>query len=166
MKTRRHQILILDDGTYVDAVVGYRTWRCYLEHARAALVSPTIGCTPWVPGEVLEAECRCPRIRIQDDDHRCGIYAYDFPVVPITYRMLGLSGRHAPQTICGEVLLWGDVHVHEKGYRAEFAKPSAFYVSERMDRRLVRVIELAAIQYAVPVVKVGGFPDEALAGDA
>ena len=56
--------------------------------------------------------------------------------------------------ITGEVLLWGEyVHVHSRGYRAEWAKPSAFYMTDGMTDRLKTVIGLAALQWDTPVVR-------------
>lgn len=43
-----------------------------------------------------------------------------------------------PQPLQREVFLWGDVVRHERGFRAQYAKPAAFYADD-LDFPLVRV---------------------------
>ncbi len=134
----------------VEPLVGYRAWQWDdrgLKSDRG---------TRWTPGEALKAECgragnypyltylshadrwdeeieepthpdTCPS-HPQDiarhGAHGCGIYAY--ATIEDAWRNLGERAGN-PNTIIGEVELWGTVWPHEKGYRAEHAKPRAFY---------------------------------------
>lgn len=162
----RRQLLILDDRV-VDAVVGYRAWRAGIDHGVVSMWSIARRDHQWRPCPI-EAECRCSArystTKIGGPfTHRCGIYAWREPIVPVSPRLLGIpQACSGPQTIVGEVLLWGEIHIHAKGYRAQWAKASAFYVTETMQAGLRRMVEIAALQWDVPVVVVGGWPEGVL----
>ncbi len=77
------------------------------------------------------AECFCP-----GESHTCGIHAC----------------RRTPRYHTrgwGEVALWGDVRVHEYGYRADNALPLALYAHENPPGLLESV---AAYQYGMTLV--------------
>ena len=127
----------LPDGTLVDALIGWRRWWIFAEDGKMLLTSWTIYSLNyrWPQRQPAQSVCRCGRV------HSCGIYAWNAP------HHLGDDGQGA----CGEVALWGDIELHELGYRAQFALPVALYVAGRERDWRVR---LAARQYDVPVVKI------------
>lgn len=153
MKT---EITDLLDGTYVEAVVGYRIWKMFGDHGSMFLSSV------WHPANwddttrQLHSECNCShpveietgfksggviRGRATPREHLCGIYAWDRP-------------RTCDHNyyVAGEVRLWGNVHIHEHGYRAEHAQIAALFSSRSLSPALQKRIELAALTYDVPVV--------------
>lgn len=152
--------VLLSDGTYVDAIVGYRTWKMFGDHG-AMFLSSVFQPVNWDDTDrVHKAECRCGKIfhylngngnvdwsynHIQGG-HVCGIYAYS----DLSQMTGGMSGH--TDLARGEVLLWGDVHVHERGYRAEYAQISSLYTTSTMNRKTRIRVELAALTYDVPLV--------------
>lgn len=150
------QVLVTDEGV-VDAIVGYRMWRAWAVDGVVHMSSVSRVENEWAPGKPLYTECQCiPPVRGFETrpfsgGHTCGVYAWKDPLFPRTLRVLD------PGTfiyIAGEVLLWGRVYVHERGYRSGAAKPSAFYVTNEMSRRQRTFVELCALQWGVPVVLV------------
>ena len=172
----KRQLLILDDGVVLDAIVGYRAWEAWAVDGVVHLTSVTRREVEWTRGEAMRSHCRCnrlivkpARVLIGDEEfmarsgditietgthHTCGIYAWDNPIIPYSQRMLGQCEYYFTTYVVGEVLLWGKVRVHERGYRAEYAKPSAFYVADAMVHRQRTIVELAALQWCVPTVRV------------
>ena len=168
----RRQLHFTDEGV-VDAVVGYRVWEAWPVDGVVHLSSVTRRENEWPCGVPLYAECLCGRPRLdhsrtrpgQDrlrvttefDEHTCGVYAWAEPVVPYTPRLSShpVSGY---AYVSGEVLLWGRVHRHERGYRAEVAQPSALYVSGWIAHRQRTLVELTALQWSIPTVLVGEIP--------
>lgn len=136
-------------GRSVEAVRGYRSWRWYTQDGSITLMSVNSD-TPWPQDRELESVCECHA------EHTCGIYAWNLPMSPDRWRW---ERADLSFGIVGEVDLWGEVHFHEKGYRAQFARPAAFYVSSSFPDRVSRLVGLAAIQYGVPLVRRGAHPD-------
>lgn len=142
----------LPDGSYVEAFVGYRSWRIAPANGtvdlhplsaggfKAYALSSRQRTHRWEPHTILTASCLC-------DNHerapRCGFHAWMTQPRVILNR---------PNLVWGEAYLWGEVGIFERGYRAEHAMVAALYVYEGMDDRARRLIELAALQYDVPVV--------------
>lgn len=178
----KRQLVFLEDDRVVDAVVAYRAWEAWAVDGIIHLTSVTRREVEWPRGKTVEAVCPCLRTAMRSARfhrwsigdvsldqpaethalpetyvlHTCGIYAWANPIIPYTPRMLGLQMGYHYAYVVGEVLLWGRVRVHERGYRAEFAKPSAFYVTDTMSVRQRTVVDLAALQWAVPAVRVDG----------
>ncbi len=159
--------IITVGDSYVDAVVGYRTWWVSLLEGRAFLSSVFIPSAKWLPGQDAVSRCCC-----RGDDQRlrripgackdtCGIYAFHDYAHAFAARMprsalTDLYGIRVPQesvTVRGQVYLWGKVKVHERGYRAEFARPAAFYADWKDERQRLRV-QMAAQQFDVPLLEV------------
>lgn len=156
----RREMIALPDGTYVEAWVGYRQWNMLVSSGQVNLHPLTAGGASrvamsrsgrgrttssrlrWKPGEVQEAQCLCIS---HETAPRCGFYAWMAQPKVMMLR---------PHAVWGEVYLWGDVVIHEKGYRAQYALPAALYVFEAMPERNRMLIELAALQYAVPTVLI------------
>jgi len=134
------------DGS--DPFIGYRAWMVRIKHGDATLVSLVMNAA-WLKGLPTLAECNCPLLT-----HSCGLYAWN-----ATFQALAIMGTttfqqwraiNAGPIAVGEARLWGDVDVHEYGFRATIGQPSALYVP-RLERDNV-AIELAAHQYGIPLV--------------
>jgi hypothetical protein len=148
----RTQVLL--DDFVVDAVVGYRTWVAMVEQGVVSLRS-IFKNIYWKPNEPLAATCLCgttPRFGGRygkECRNECGIYAWD--AVHLT--CIWASNCQGWVEVHGEVLLWGDVHVHQAGYRAQYAKPSCIYLTPNMKERPRRIAELVAMQFHLPTVQ-------------
>lgn len=111
---------------YLSPITGYRVW----QWDRAGLRS--LNGETWQPGQPLEARCRLSgfvhrrrrgaSLRPHDAPHlncTCGIYA-------------GKSLEHLRRPgyqgslIYGQVLLWGAIIEHERGWRSQYAYPQSF----------------------------------------
>lgn len=136
----------VEPGKFVEAIVGYRSWRHEASGGSVSLISYTSRFL-WTPHTNV-AVCRCHHI------HGCGLYAWT------RVQRVGSLG----DLISGEILMWGDVTVHELGLRATHAKVSALHVYPLPDPTVTLpwaqrlrthrlVTELAALQYGVPVVQ-------------
>jgi hypothetical protein len=155
----RRNLIYTADG-WIDAIVGYRSWEAWAEDGDIRLTSCVRKSFSWPKGEPVEAECRCASWY----NHSCGIYAWSgaemsechltpWSVMTI-YQRISFQPRIGVSQILGEVELWGTVHHHERGYRAQFAHPSAFYVTQSMPEPERHFIQLASIQYGVPLILV------------
>lgn len=153
------RLVDLGDGTMVDAIVAYRMWQPLVISGEVFLLS-VYSTTRWPTDKPLRAACKCAyRQRVPDtvdevlkygksrkvEIHTCGIYAYNSPGHCELLSYLS-------HTIVGEVLLWGTVHVHERGYRAEYAKVNAIYTRTTSHPSDHMHNELAAYTYNVPLV--------------
>jgi hypothetical protein len=108
---------------YVAPIVAARIWRW----DGTKIVS--LNGVPWIPGQVLRAECKLGR----DGIHRvpeiyccCGVYAAK--TTSELHRMFRVGGNTSTtgiDFISGEVYLWGVVVEHELGWRAQFAYPKS-----------------------------------------
>lgn len=131
----------LPDGSFVDAYIGYRQWLVRTNegvvtlHPVGRMIAPA-----WIPNEINEAVCLC---HDHDREARCGFHAWAALPRSVVLR---------PSHTWGEVYLWGDIEIHEKGYRAEYALTAGLYVFESMDSRTRRIVELAGLQYNVPIM--------------
>jgi hypothetical protein len=112
---------------------GLRTWTVVGESGAERLAGPQQRAT-WPPGGAwLEATC------VQSSEHRppthgcgCGLHAWH-PSRRSTRRVLA-SRREIP----GIAEARGAIEVHEDGFRAERARPSAFVLAPGRNARLVR----------------------------
>lgn len=132
---------------------GLRTWQVAMEDGRPRLVGPYQG-TPWpAGGEPVQAECT------HGESHappapgcQCGVHGLH-PRKRSARRVL--AGRFE---IPGVVEAWGDVQVHEDGFRAARGRPHALVLQPGRHERLIR--ELAR-EYAVDVLELRR-PDDLL----
>lgn len=129
------RLVVLPDDSVVEAVIGYREWRPRVDRGEVLLHSLSHVANVW-DARVHDARCLCAAYG--PSGHTCGIYAWATKGQ--------LRGRYG--ALQGEVALWGDVHIHELGYRAEHAMITCFYRSGSS----TFITELAAIQYGVPLV--------------
>jgi hypothetical protein len=175
----RRATIIHHDGA-IEAIVGFRAWRLSFSGGVATLRS-MYAAQEWTPHTVLDAECKATAwhsalpynheatdetLAPHREDCRCGIYSFRTP------QQLGLEvwslppSIHGGYVVAGEVYLWGRIRVHKRGYRAEHAKIACLYpeflpkdygiIRTRVARAGAAArmgIELAALQYEVPLVQ-------------
>lgn len=123
----------------VEPIRAYRAWSCSDDG-----VLRGYGGTEWPTDEPLTAGCsgtsdwpgglrfvmndyvdptpcvECPSpTRGSHAGYGCGIYGYRTP--------LDLAANGGAKVVWGEVLLWGTVYEHAKGWRAEIAQVAALY---------------------------------------
>jgi len=127
----------------MEPVRGYRSWEWGAFDGTLFLRSHFTG-DYWPHSSPMESKCACKK------EHSCGIYAWSSGEKLNDYLPMAII---AGLWVRGEVDMWGEVHFHEHGYRAQFAKPSAFYVNSQQTERTKRVIGVIALQYDVPVVQ-------------
>lgn len=107
--------------TYTDFIVAWRGWHVHDTPDGPALTSTGDGLQEWPAGVPLQARHNIvgqsgERLSLHHDgaavpqDCICGIYAVKDPL-----KTIGM--------VMGRVALWGQVHVHQNGYRAEYAYP-------------------------------------------
>ena len=124
---------------YISPIVGYRTWQW------DSLGLKSLNNERWFPGQALAAACQrrdqaavLARFGNQHepphDGCTCGIYAaknYDH------FCNMGYFGYG----VLGEVYLWGKIWQHDLGYRAQYAYPKNFLLSDGMpESRLMPLI--------------------------
>ena len=133
---------------------GLRTWSVAGAHGRERLEGPQLG-APWPGGgEPMVAHCAVdPAHTAPEPGCTCGIHAWH-PRRGSARRVLGTRGR-----IPGVVEAGGAVEVHRDGFRAERARPFAFFLVPRGNPALVGRL---ADAYRAEVVPARG-PDAVLA---
>jgi hypothetical protein len=146
--------LVDTSGGLVDAVVGCRSWVWTAEAGVVALYSIFMREIVWPNRGPLKSKCECfsrnpsrqRPVVFADWSHpcTCGIYAWKTPH----------PAAPALRLVHGEVALWGDVHEHEFGYRAEYAQPLSLFVDDLMSDAARLRAELAALEYGVPLVNM------------
>lgn len=96
----------------------------------------------WYPDEIAEG-----------DVNRAGIYAFKSIHGA---RILGASyASCSDQIVMGRVALWGDVIEHQRGYRAQYAKPlSLGWVEEKYKRQWFNFNGKAALRRSLKLYKV------------
>jgi hypothetical protein len=119
---------------------GLRTWRVAAPDGRPELAGPYQH-TPWPAGEPVRAVCTHGGAHaVPAPDCQCGVR-------PKSARRV-LAGRGE---IPGVLEAWGDVQVHETGFRAAYGRPYALVLLPGRNERLIR--ELAQ-RYRVPVLEL------------
>ena len=87
----------------------------------------------------------------------CGLYAYH-PDIPIEWR----AGART-WAVFGLVQAWGQLEVHEIGFRAQYARPVLLAVErESMPADAVRHVELVAAEFELDVVALDELPAHAV----
>lgn len=101
----------------IEPIVAYRTWRVENEGRLRSLYADKLSddWAVWQPGEPYHAVCR--RHDAPHRDCSCGVYAVkDLSNVATTSAIWSTL-------VVGEVALWGRIVEHERGYRAQYARP-------------------------------------------
>ena len=127
---------------------GLRTWSPVGASGEERLEGP-LQHAPWPPdGAFLAARCALrPEHEAPAPGCTCGIHALH-PGRAGARRVLGTRGR-----IAGVVEAGGAVEVHHDGFRAERARPHAFFVTPRENAALIGRLATA---YRAEVVRVDG----------
>lgn len=113
-ETRRNPNTCPDAGVRAGEIVGWRAWEMGSGCLRSLVVTSTI----WQPNGIIKGN---PGIKSPYYPLYEGIYAFkteaqalnlfhEYPYAPSNY-------------VVGTVELWGEVHEHENGYRAQYAQP-------------------------------------------
>jgi hypothetical protein len=102
---------------HTEVIVGWRVWRI----SDQGLLSSVFMSNVWPAGEPLKACCAgTPRLQ-----H--GIHAFAERYAAEEYLRIDTRGYQSKRVV-GEVALWGNVVVHEAGYRASYAYPRRIIV--------------------------------------
>ncbi len=112
-------------------VIGVREWTTNLSLSR---LGPLTGGQSWsFDGTPTRAKCVIHPIEHQapDPDCECGLYAHH----PWTSAGKSLTNpdRYPVNGVTGFVVAWGHIEVHAQGFRAEYAKPAAFFLANGVD---------------------------------
>lgn len=140
-------------------VYGLRSWAVAARDGKDGLEAPFTGVRWPAGGDAIEARC------LAASDHEppsadctCGIYAYHPSEDSV--RELQWALRKDPRDptgvrAIGIVEAWGSVEVHDSGFRAEYARPYALVIPERLARtEYGRRIEQLAGAYGADLVQV------------
>jgi hypothetical protein len=105
----------------VGAITGYRAWRYFWDDKPQlwSLVTNHI----WMPENLMEATC---------NGRRTGLYAFKELADLIAFgplRTIRNLQIYGDGVVIGKVSLWGVVWEHQRGYRAQHAKPIEFISS-------------------------------------
>jgi hypothetical protein len=111
---------------YISPITGYRVW----QWDRAGLRS--LNGETWQHGEPLEARCRLSEF-VHWRRHRANLRPHDAPHLSCTcgiYASKSLEHFRRPgyqrSLIYGQVLLWGTIVEHQRGWRSQYAYPQSF----------------------------------------
>jgi hypothetical protein len=108
---------------FVSPIIGYRVW------GWDAVGLTSLNGERWTPKKPIVAGCRaCETHGAHHAPHMnctCGVYA----AKTLQHLRRSCYGSHGP---CGEVLLWGTVVEHQRGWRAQFAYPKNFVLLPEM----------------------------------
>ncbi len=132
---------IKDLGLAIEPIVGGRTFDVSTEGDDIGLHS--INGVYWPPRKALTAYCLNNPFAAHESPHidcQCGIYSWNLE-----------QAAGFPNTLWGEVYLWGDVIVCDLGYRAEFAYPKELHINATATRAAQRIRDGLEATYGVPV---------------
>ena len=111
---------------YTSPITGYRVW----QWDRAGLRS--LNGKTWQHGEPLEAKCRLSEF-VHCRRHRAKLRPHDAPLLNCAcgiYASKSLEHLRRPgyqrSLIYGQVLLWGTIVEHQRGWRSQYAYPQSF----------------------------------------
>ncbi len=126
---------------YAEPLIGWRVWRvddrCADVGIQPRLISAVVGDSPWEPFCALQSKHLdvwgmsgwWNEIPLSEQHGPascaiCGIYAYR------TEADARANMEKQGPCIVGSVKLWGEIVVHERGYRAQFAYPDTFVYAQ------------------------------------
>ena len=122
-KTRRRAAE--DEPLVVGAIHGVRAWTFEGERIFGWMQGP-----PWEPGgEGTRARCLSGGRHVPPGaDCGCGLHGFH-PWSPLAQRALGAAEeRDGLQHVAGIIEAWGNLEIHADGFRAEQARPVAFFL--------------------------------------
>ena len=135
--------------TFVEPVVGFRAWKLTPDGKllpRAVSAMARLHAEPWQPGV---NDARCMYVGFTREPHPvpgegcdCGLYAH--------HDAAELRRYHRGDDVLGAIVGWGDLQVHDNGFRAQHAQVVALVAPT--SGALVEPARLAAERYGVPLV--------------
>jgi hypothetical protein len=150
---------------FAEPIFGWRVWET-TEVGGARQLSSLYHPVLWPAGEPLTAVClrawaNCRLMRLlKRKPHQspapgceCGIYA-----VPSDRARPALDGitDRLRNPVLGRVALWGEVHEHEYGWRAQHGYPQRLYVAATPGNRSKAILQAEELRhYRVPVEVLG-----------
>lgn len=157
----------LEPPLFTAPIHGVRTWEVVPSRDGAPLLCGWAVNQVWPPGEPYRAICaatqfrRVPaRGRVREPhlaphpDCSCGIYAMHPNRLDARRELLQKLGRCESCGVIGAIEAWGRIEVHASGFRAEHARPVAFYRC-RTEREPSRAeIEQLAEAYGARIVEL------------
>ena len=123
-------------------LVGFRRWGCrggalysgifvagkFVPNPAVSMVAPRARPVPWRPGQDRVAKCFALRgHEAPARNCNCGIAAY--------YALDEEPELPAPEALWGVIVAWGRIVEHERGFRAQFARPVALLDAVRAPKR-------------------------------
>ena len=143
-------------------IVGFRRWGVrrrglfsgifvagrFVPNPALSVVAPRARPVAWPPGENRVAKCFA--LRGHEAPHRdcnCGIAAY--------YALDAEPELPAPEALWGAIVAWGRIVEHERGFRAQFARPVALLDtsdSDEQSKPRARAAK-AAERYEIPLLR-------------
>lgn len=130
----------------VGYITGVRQW----QYEHGLLNSMVIDDYFWYPHEAVISEHKQTTYNINNDIQPHGYYA-------AKSEHSALLRYYQGKIITGTVALWGEIHEHEKGYRAEYAYPLTF---DHCTDRLVNLDELRELYLEPPTEKTRAIAEE------
>ena len=115
----------VEEPLVAGAVHGVRAWTFEGERILGLMPGP-----PWEPGgEATRARCLSGgRHTPPGPDCGCGLHGFH-PWSPLAWRALeAVKEEDGPQHVAGIVEAWGNLEIHADGFRAEQARPVAFFL--------------------------------------
>ncbi|MDQ3630230.1 MAG: hypothetical protein M3417_02920 [Actinomycetota bacterium] len=139
--------------TYSKPVVGYRVWRVDADGRlwpRAVGALARLRAQPWRPGDNL-AECLLVHVGkaphdAPRNDCDCGFYGW--------HEVVSIPRRLPDDLVAGAISGWGDLEVHEDGFRAERARVLALGMPEKPGGIAPAGARAATVRYGVPLVPI------------
>jgi hypothetical protein len=156
---------------YLEPVLGWRIWHA-AEKAGSTSLWSIYHRVVWPAGEPLRAECAKRRliVRFRSSARKrhpapavgceCGIYALSTEQTGIHvlstedfWMMLRELEAQQKLPVLGRVSLWGEVHEHERGWRASLAYPERLYVfrAPSSDGGIATRLAAGLERYGVPI---------------
>ena len=118
----------MSDERAPDAIDPIRAWRVWLPSVEVdgtvmlCSLTEAGGGARWAAGDPLRASCPTGEHEAPRGECTCGLYAHK------SWASASLQARGVSGAVVGEVQLWGRVIEHERGYRAQFARPCALWL--------------------------------------
>lgn len=127
---------MMEAPDYLQAIAGCRAWMVApnLWSQMGGILWATAQVEPWKTGEDIVAHCHVNPDHVPPvEDCACGIYAYYHPLALLWHRQSFEDSIHVTGVVSG----WGDVLLHESGFRAQCARVEAIF-----DHHLMPHVEL------------------------
>lgn len=152
---------------FVNPVIGFRSWK--LDAGRVCL-SGRIANVPWEFKKPTQAKCcegffKKPRreVGVHDSPHlycTCGLYGYFGPERLDNFVI-------TERSIFGAMVAWGNVVVHERGFRAATARPLALAYGQPTkpslsDKDWENLARKIAENYSIPIIPLDDLAPYAL----